>query len=147
MRNDLVLEPLKITGESDLWEDDFSESIFFAGNGRMGVRGYLSLEDKERKTAKGLYMAGIFGEIKPGITDLVNLPTPVYDKLLINGTGAKLYSKIKREYDLASGIVSFCFSLGVNEISVNVRQERFFDITNPSLFAQRTVFTSLSVTV
>ncbi|MCO7110079.1 hypothetical protein NIA69_14400 [Gemmiger formicilis] len=32
---------------------------------------------QEKRTFEtGLFVAGIFGEIKPGITDFVNLPTP-----------------------------------------------------------------------
>ena len=144
MRNDLILDPLCIKGESELPNDDFSESIFFTGNGRMGVRGYLPFENEERGIAKGLYMAGIFGEIKPGITDLVNLPTPVYDKLLIDGNKAELCSKIKREYDLASGIVKFCFDLSAEGKAIRIAHERFFDITSPCIFAQRTTFSPLT---
>lgn len=42
----------------------------------MGIRGYLPFWQEKRTFETGLFVAGIFGEIKPGITDFVNLPTP-----------------------------------------------------------------------
>ena len=74
MRNDLQLTPWVISQKGSGWIDEFCESIFFIGNGRMGIRGYISSEPAHRPIQKGVYLAGIFGEIKPGITDFVNLP-------------------------------------------------------------------------
>ena len=80
MRNDLILTPWLISQKGSGWVDDFCESIFFLGNGRLGIRGYASSEPAPRPIQKGVYVAGIFGEIKPGITDFVNFPTPVCDR-------------------------------------------------------------------
>ena len=66
MRNDLILTPWTISARGTSWADDYFESIFFLGNGRLGIRGYLSAEPAERPIQKGVYAAGIFGEIKPG---------------------------------------------------------------------------------
>ena len=41
MRNDLNLTPWTVSARGSAWKDDFFESIFFLGNGRLGVRGYL----------------------------------------------------------------------------------------------------------
>ena len=79
MRNDLKLLPWEICSEAAGWNDDFLESVFFLGNGRMGVRGYLPFEPDSRPTQQGLFLAGIFGEIKDGITDFVNLLQFVID--------------------------------------------------------------------
>ena len=67
MRNDIVLSPWGIKHTSLTIADDFCESVFFSGNGRFGVRGYLPFEKGMRSIQKGLFMAGIFGEIKPGM--------------------------------------------------------------------------------
>ena len=50
MRNDLKLLPWEICSEADGWNDEFLESVFFLGNGRMGVRGYLPFEPDSRPT-------------------------------------------------------------------------------------------------
>lgn len=63
----------------------FEESTFFTGNGRMGIRGYLPFWQEKRTFETGLFVAGIFGEIKPGITDFVNLPTPVWGNIECDG--------------------------------------------------------------
>ena len=94
MRTDLQLSPWSVSGTGNGWDDGFFERIFFLGNGRMGIRGYLPMEPECRPIQKGVYLAGIFGEIKPGITDFVNLPTPVYDSILLDGEAGTLSSPI-----------------------------------------------------
>ena len=42
MRNDVKLDKWSISAESKGWTDDFLESVFFTGNGRMGARGHLT---------------------------------------------------------------------------------------------------------
>ena len=98
MRTDLKLTPWTISHTGAGWADDFCESIFFLGNGRMGVRGYVSSEPQSRPIQKGIYTAGMFGEIKPGITDFVNLPTPVSEKLYIDNMEAELASDVAVSY-------------------------------------------------
>ena len=99
MRNDLLLRPWSIASSSPGWHDDFLESVYFLGNGRMGVRGYLPFEPDPRPVQKGLFIAGIFGEIKPGITDFVNLPAPICNRLFLDGVPAVLASFIERKLD------------------------------------------------
>ena len=48
MRTDLQLSPWSVSGTGDCWDDDFFESIFFLGNGRMGIRGYIPMEPEDR---------------------------------------------------------------------------------------------------
>ena len=88
MRNDLNLTPWTVSARGSAWKDDFFESIFFLGNGRLGVRGYPSPEPAQRPTQKGVFVAGIFGEVKPGVTDFVNLPTPIFERIFIDGCEA-----------------------------------------------------------
>ncbi len=54
--------------------DDFCQSIFFTGNGTLGVRGFGGYEEKKSPEAHGIFRAGLFDFIKPGITDMVQLP-------------------------------------------------------------------------
>lgn len=53
---------------------DFSESIFFTGNGVLGVRGFSLQTPKESPEDHAIFRAGFFEPVKPGITDMVQLP-------------------------------------------------------------------------
>lgn len=137
MRNDLQLTPWTISCQGEAWADDFYESIFFLGNGRMGVRGYVSAEPDARPIQKGIYLAGIFGEIKPGITDFVNLPTPVWDRIEIDGTEAVLASPICRRLDMKQATLTMDFCLSSGEKRLKVEYQRFFPKEQPALILQR----------
>lgn len=141
MRNDLVLKPWSVSVTAPSWADDFYESVFFLGNGRMGLRGYLPWEPVHRPIQKGVYLAGIFGEIKPGITDFVNLPTPVYDRILIDGKEAELASGIERVLDLKEATLTMRCKLCAGDKLLNVAYQRFLPKDHPALVMQRTVFT------
>ncbi len=137
MRNDLCLSPWHITCHGKEWADEFFESIFFIGNGRMGIRGYLSGEPEKRPIQKGLYLAGIFGEIKPGITDFVNLPTPVWDEIRIDGERAQLVSEIRRTLDIKAATLTMEYTLQACKKSLSVVYRRFLPKSNPALIMQR----------
>jgi len=137
MRNDLKLLPWEICSEADGWNDEFLESVFFLGNGRMGVRGYLPFEPDLRPTQQGLFLAGIFGEIKDGITDFVNLPSPICETLLLNGVPAVLASSIHRTLDLKSASFHADFTLAAGDTRADVRYTRFFPKELPALLMQR----------
>ena len=53
---------------------DYSESIFAAGNGYLGVRGFSLQEAKSNPQEHAIFRAGFFEPVKPGITDMVQLP-------------------------------------------------------------------------
>lgn len=144
MRNDLILKGWTITGEGQTWADDFLESIFFLGNGRMGVRGYLPGEPNPRPVQKGLYLAGVFGKIKADITDFVNLPTPILDQVSINGKPAQLASGIQRTLDMRAATLTFDYTLSIPGKTVQVTYERFLPINHPALILQRTIFKAAS---
>lgn len=141
MRNDLHLTPWTVSCKAPGWADEFFESIFFIGNGRMGVRGYLSSEPDHRPIQKGVYLAGIFGEIKPGITDFVNLPTPVYEKIYIDGAEAALASDIERVVDMKEATLTMRYTLRSGGKMVDVEHQRFLPKDHPALIMQRSVFT------
>lgn len=61
--------------------DEFCQSIFAQGNGRLGIRGFACDEEKCFDHDHGVFAAGLFEEIKAGITDMVQLPDPYYTRL------------------------------------------------------------------
>lgn len=141
MRNDLKLTPWTISAQGTDWVDDFYESIFFLGNGRLGIRGYLSSDPTQRPTQKGIFVAGIFGEIKPGITDFVNLPTPVSDQILIDGAVPELASKIERVLDLYASTLTMRYTLRIGAKQLEVEHCRFLPKEHPALILQRLTIT------
>lgn len=141
MRNDLCLNPWSISCKGSDWVDEFYESIFFIGNGRLGIRGYVSSEPAHRPIQKGVYLAGIFGEIKPGITDFVNLPTPVYDKINIDGIEAELASDIERVLDIKTATLTMRYTLRSGVKTLNVEYQRYLPKEHPALIMQRLAFT------
>ena len=134
MRKDLILEPWHIKQRSKDWVDDYAETIFFLGNGRMGCRGYIPFEPEHRPIQQGLFLAGTFGEIKPGITDFVNLPAPVFDRILIDDKPGCLTSEIVRDLDLEHSILTFEFTL--ND-TIQIKAERFFSSDDVRFMIQR----------
>ena len=141
MRNDLCLSPWSVSCKGSGWVDEFYESIFFIGNGRLGIRGYVSSEPAHRPIQKGVYLAGIFGEIKPGITDFVNLPTPVYDKIDIDGVEAELASDIERVLDMKAATLTMRYTLRSGAKLLDVEYQRYLPKEHPALIMQRLVFT------
>lgn len=141
MRNDLELTPWVISQKGPGWVDEFCESIFFIGNGRMGIRGYVSSEPAHRPTQKGVYLAGIFGEIKPGITDFVNLPTPACERIYIDGVEADLASEIERVLNMKEATLTMRYTLRSGEKNLDVEYQRFLPKEHPALIMQRLVFT------
>lgn len=141
MRNDLELHPWFISVTGAGWADDFYESIFFTGNGRLGIRGYASCEPAPRPVQKGVYAAGIFGEIKPGITDFVNLPTPVLDRIYIDGQKAELASDIRRVLDMKTAALTMKYALRQGNKLLEVTYQRFLPRERPTLILQRLMLT------
>jgi kojibiose phosphorylase len=139
MRNDISLDGWHIRSVQDAFADDFRESIFFTGNGRMGVRGYSAAEPQARPVQKGLFVAGMFAEIKPGITDFVNLPTPVWYRITLNGRPAQLCGKIEKDLDLSCGLLTQRYTVAAGDLRMEVREEHFFSPEYPSCLVQRLV--------
>lgn len=141
MRTDLKLTPWIISHTGAGWADDFCESIFFLGNGRMGVRGYASSEPQSRPIQKGIYTAGVFGEIKPGITDFVNLPTPLSEKIYIDGAEAELASDVERTLNLREAGLVMRYTLQAGDKKLSVESRRFLPKEHPALLMQQLIFT------
>lgn len=134
----LNLDGYTISSINSSMIDKFDESIFFIGNGRVGSRGYLPFESEMRKIDCGLFMQGMFAEIKNGITDIVNLPTPIYQQIYIDGIKAVLSSNIKKTLSMDKGLLSYELSMTANNKTIDIKYERFFSHTNTALILQRT---------
>ena len=142
MRNDLILEPWRIRVFSSDLHDAFLESVFFLGNGRMGVRGYLPYDRSKHPIQTGLYVAGIFGEIKPGITDIVNLPTPVFEKVFLDGSEAQIAGSAEYVLDLKKALLTVRARAEAGGKSVEIVYQRFFPKEHTGLCMQRTEVTA-----
>lgn len=53
---------------------DYTQSLFAIGNGYVGVRGFSTQEKKRTPCDHAIFRAGLYEQVKPGITDLVQLP-------------------------------------------------------------------------
>ncbi|NMB01258.1 MAG: glycoside hydrolase family 65 protein [Firmicutes bacterium] len=60
--------------DMDAEDYPFYESILAQGNGYMGVRGFDPAGIKRNSFERSVFLAGFFEYIKPGITDMVNMP-------------------------------------------------------------------------
>lgn len=145
MRNDVRLDGWLLHADGPC-QDDFLESIFFTGNGRMGVRGYVAGDPSPRPVKQGLFLAGMFDEIKPGITDFIHLPTPVWHQISVKGRQARLCGSVSRTLDMACGLLSIRYDLQHNGGKLHVLEERFFDPKAPSALYQRLTIESAART-
>ncbi len=132
MREDIRLEGWRIWADGP-FQDDFLESVFFCGNGRMGVRGYAAGDPCSRPARQGLFAAGMFDEIKPGITDILHLPTPVWHRLTVEGKEPALSGRVRRTLELDKGLLRLEYRLA----ALRVTEERLFDPERPALLGQR----------
>lgn len=142
MRQDIILKPWQIELTTNSTNDSFEESTFFTGNGRMGIRGYLPFWQEKRTFETGLFVAGIFGEIKPGITDFVNLPTPVWGNIECDGHPITLSSLVSSTLDMKTGVRSQSFLAKSGETTLNIEHHVFCSMSDPSLLVQRLSFSA-----
>ena len=142
MRQDMILKPWQIELTTNSTNDSFEESTFFTGNGRMGIRGYLPFWQEKRTFETGLFVAGIFGEIKPGITDFVNLPTPVWGNIECDGHPITLSSPVSSTLDMKTGVRSQSFLAKSGETTLNIEHHVFCSMSDPSLLVQRLSFSA-----
>ncbi len=104
----LLIERWSIKAEGWTSEESaYMRSIFFQGNGRIGLRASL-VGDKQNPSEHGLYMAGVFSEIKNGITDMVNLPDPFCLRISVDGIyydSIDFAEELHQQLDMQSGIL------------------------------------------
>jgi len=105
-------ESIRLIRETGYQPDSekFFESLFFQGNGRFGYRGFRDEAGKGSDSDRSTFAAGFFGELKPGLTDMVNCPDFHYTRLEVEGeavfSGSPGVSQFCRELDLDTGILS-----------------------------------------
>ena len=107
---------------------DFSESIFAIGNGYLGVRGYSLQIPKTKPQEHAIFRAGFFEPVKPGITDLVQLPD-------VLGTIVCDFQpeKTEQSLDLQKGVFTQCWKAN----GLNVTSERIVSMADRKLICVR----------
>lgn len=97
------ITPWTIEREGPVSEE--TESIFSVGNGVLGIRGFSLQARKQRLYDHAIFRAGLYEEIRPGITDLVQLP----DVLGIRIEGAE-EGTIRHTLNLQTGVYTQSWS-------------------------------------
>ena len=142
MRTDVKRRGWTISAEGNDFADRFLESVFFTGNGRMGARGYPAYRPIRRPLDAGIFLAGFYDRISDStdLTDFVNLPTPIWYQIRLNGRTPPLPARVSRELDLRTGLLTFRYRLSIADDWVDVREQHFFSLARPSLLFQRLEF-------
>ena len=142
MRTDVKRRGWTISAEGNDLADRFLESVFFTGNGRMGARGYPAYRPIRRPLDAGLFLAGFYDRISDSteLTDFVNLPTPIWYQIRLNGRIPAIPSHLSRALDLRTGLLTFRYRLSIADDWVDVQEQRFFSLAKPSFLFQRLEF-------
>ena len=142
MRTDVKRRSWTISAEGESFSDRFLESVFYTGNGRMGARGYPAYRPARRPLDAGLFLAGFYDQISDSttLTDLVNLPTPIWYQIRLNGSTPASPPLLSRELDLRTGMLTSRYQLKTRDALVEVQEQRFFSLVRPSLLLQRLEF-------
>ncbi len=125
------IEPWRITRVSPV--DDFSETVFFTGNGMLGVRGFGAWAGKKTPQAHAVFRAGLFSELKPGITDMVQLP----DTLTLRVPQAQPQCVVQT-LDMRTGVVRHAWETA----DVAFEMERFVSMADSQLIVQSLTLTA-----
>ncbi|MDD3335148.1 MAG: glycosyl hydrolase family 65 protein [Eubacteriales bacterium] len=113
------------------WEgpdSDFAETIFFLGNGMLGVRGFGSWRVKDHPQDHAIFRAGFFSSLGHGITDMVQLP----DCLTLE-PGENAPAEVHWQLNMRSGVLSQSWE---TEKAV-YRMERIVSMADEQLMVQR----------
>lgn len=108
--------------------DDFCETVFFTGNGYLGVRGFPGWQGKEKPQDHAVFKAGFFSHITPRITDMVQLP----DVLTLCPVG-HAPAAVKQTLNLKNGTVTQEWEDGQFRFAL----ERAVSMAEPSLMLAR----------
>lgn len=116
---------------------DFSESLFTLGNGYLGVRGFSLQTPKVRPHDHAIFRAGLFEPVKPGITDMVQLP----DVLGLR-VGDEAPDEVYQELDMGEGVLTQRW----RGKAVQVETRRMVSMADKQLICVRMQLTALSDT-
>lgn len=107
---------------------EFTQTIFTVGNGRLGMRGFSLQHRKKRPQEHASFRAGFFEQVKPGITDMVQLPD-VYG-LSVDGYDE---GDILHTLDLNTGVMTQRWQ----DRNLSVRCSRMASMADPQLICVR----------
>ncbi|MEI8198648.1 MAG: glycosyl hydrolase family 65 protein [Eubacteriales bacterium] len=138
--------------EFDASRSDFYDSIFFQGNGYIGVRGfhdeYNSCEDYLRTT----FMSGVYEYIKKDISDMVNTPNVFATNInTVNASEEKspvtpadsLNGRYDRSLNLYDGVLSKTYQTNKEGGTLEVKIDRFLSMDDVHLAVQRLSLASI----
>ena len=137
MRTDVVIKGRSLSASGALC-DRFLESVFFTGNGRMGLRGCALFRPEPRPLDAGLFVAGIFDKLSEhtNLTDFVALPSPKLE-ISLGGEAARLCSEVERRLDLDTGELRLDYAVSAGSKSVRVTEKRVFPMDEPDRLHMR----------
>lgn len=127
----LRIDPWQISCDTPL--DDFCQSVFCLGNGALGVRGFGAWQQRENPQEHALFKAGLFEEIKPGITDMVQLP----DVLTLAPVSEKPET-VNQLLDMQTGILTHRWK----GERADIEMERAVSMADKQLIMQRLTLTA-----
>ncbi|NLV57343.1 MAG: glycoside hydrolase family 65 protein [Clostridiales bacterium] len=130
--NGVQISPWRITRISPV--DDYSETLFSLGNGRLGVRGFPGWRGKDAPQEHAIFRAGFFSAIKPAITDMVQLP----DVLTLRPLGEEPDINVLQELDMRIGVLTQSWDTP----RANLRLERAACMADEQLLLQRLTLTA-----
>ena len=137
MRTDVVIKGRGLSASGALC-DRFLESVFFTGNGRMGLRGCALFRPEARPLDAGLFVAGIFDKLSEhtNLTDFVALPSPKLE-ISLGGEAAQLCSEVERRLDLNTGELRLDYAVSAGGRAVRVTERRVFPMDEPDRLYMR----------
>ena len=133
--SDIRIEPWVISKSSGI--DDFCESIFFIGNGYLGIRGFPGWQKKKQPNDHAIFRAGLFSHISHHITDMVQLPDAT---TLCPDTPEP--DTVKQELNLRTGVVSWEWETP----GLRFRMERTAAMTDSQLILVKLTVTAVKDT-
>lgn len=137
MRTDLRLSPGRYP-ERETAGMTFFLKVSSSSAMEEWASGAISLWNQRTDRFKRACIWQVFlGRSSPGITDFVNLPTPVYDSILLDGEAGTLSSPIERSLDMKAACFTARFSLTAKQKTVDVVYSRFLPKEHPALILQR----------
>lgn len=129
------IEPWRISLDGPV--SDYSESLFAVGNGHLGMRGFSLQTPKRRPYDHAVFRAGFFEPIRPGVTDMVQLP----DMLGLRVAGEEP-AEVSQELDLRTGV----FTQRWRGRTVAVEAQRMASMADRQLLCVRLTLTALADT-
>lgn len=137
MRADVAIKGRELSASGALC-DRFLESVFFTGNGRMGLRGCALFRPESRPLDAGLFVAGIFDRLSEhtNLTDFVALPSPKLE-ISLGGEAAQLCSEVERRLDLDTGELRLDYAVSARGRTVRVTERRVSPMDEPDRLHMR----------